>query len=856
MPDEDAITNQAIGHFLEEDYLACVEALDQIQRTVLIQWQLLIIGLQRLNRPDLVEAAAEMVLGRPDDYPWEHRLFELTLGSADPESVIAAAESETQRAEALWYAAERRFTFGDAEGAEKAYRAAAAIDVECNERILAAIQLERLLAWRGDQLLQSGDNAGAARVLEELVARVEGGPRHAEALWQLAVAHRLLGNLEHAETLLRRSLTIRLAPEVVVTLASVRAERGNPADAVRLLEGIERRDRLTTYNLAELKLRLGDLDAAARLLDEIRREGDRLDALAGALRSAIELRRGKTAAAFTAASAAFAIAVEQPLERDQISVRLLSAALAVGRLDAAAEALDALFESQRRLLRDSRTVNTVRGRARIARYTRQFAELALSVMADRIGTFPDAGPRLCEILLGSKNIATRLAGEYTAIDAEIAEREMDGPGRDAREHHAGLEELRDRRDEMELRLARTRESAATPDVARIAAAVPAGHVLIEYARFRCVDIRPEGPHFTTQQQYLAVVLPARGTPVAVLFGDAAPVDAAIAEYRQGVDDGIDEKLLHPLGGRIRELIFDPLRPHLAGSDRLIIAPDGEIGAIALEVLSNGDGHLIDSFRFRYLGCAAELAVERTPPDGEPQPSVVMAAPDYGTPRLFPALGGARQEGELVAARLGVAPITGAAATKARLQKVESPRILHLATHGFYLPSHAYDLYDLTGSTAYLAAEDLKDGRLSGERIVDPYLRSGLALTGANAWVGFDEPPPGAGTGLMTAADVQRMRLHATELVVLSACETALGQAKNLEGTTSLRQAFLAAGARALISSVWLVPDRQAPTFFATFYDYLLRGEESDEALRLTQLETRKVRKHPKFWGGFVHYGVT
>jgi CHAT domain-containing protein len=290
---------------------------------------------------------------------------------------------------------------------------------------------------------------------------------------------------------------------------------------------------------------------------------------------------------------------------------------------------------------------------------------------------------------------------------------------------------------------------------------------------------------------------------------------------------------------------------------MVIAPDGEIGAIPLEVLSDGrDGHLIDDFRFRYVGCAADLALEPAPSDPEPQPSVVMAAPDYGTPQPFRALDGAREEGELVAARLGVEAVTGARATKARLQEVDRPRILHLATHGFYLPSHTYDLFDLTGSTAYIAAEDLKQGRLSGERVRDPYLRSGLALAGANAWAGSGEPSADAGTGLMTAADVRRMRLPGTRLVVLSACETALGQAKNLEGMIGLRQAFLAAGARALISSVWLVPDRRTATFFATFYDHLLAGEMTDEALRRTQLETRRTRKHPRFWGGFVHYGVT
>ena len=102
MLDENAVTELAIGWFIEGDHHACLRELARIRLTVSSQWQMVIIGLQRLGLAEEVADVAQRVLSRPDEYPWEHRLFELTLGKADPEDVLAAANSAEQLAEALW----------------------------------------------------------------------------------------------------------------------------------------------------------------------------------------------------------------------------------------------------------------------------------------------------------------------------------------------------------------------------------------------------------------------------------------------------------------------------------------------------------------------------------------------------------------------------------------------------------------------------------------------------------------------------------------------------------------------------------------------------------------------------------
>ena len=122
-------------------------------------------------------------------------------------------------------------------------------------------------------------------------------------------------------------------------------------------------------------------------------------------------------------------------------------------------------------------------------------------------------------------------------------------------------------------------------------------------------------------------------------------------------------------------------------------------------------------------------------------------------------------------------------------------------------------------------------RLSGPMMENPMLRSGLALAGANTWLKAGNPPEEAEDGLLTAEDVTGLDLLATELVVLSACETGLGQVHVGEGVFGLRRAFVLAGAKTLVMSLWKVPDEPTRELMEDFYGRLLAGEGRAEALR-------------------------
>lgn len=173
-------------------------------------------------------------------------------------------------------------------------------------------------------------------------------------------------------------------------------------------------------------------------------------------------------------------------------------------------------------------------------------------------------------------------------------------------------------------------------------------------------------------------------------------------------------------------------------------------------------------------------------------------------------------------------------------KQSSPQILHIATHGYFFPDPK------TTKTAW-------SGEESVFRISDhPMLRSGLILAGGNAgWKG--DPIPGAqDDGVLTAFEISQLNLSNTELVVLSACETGLGDIQGNEGVYGLQRAFKIAGAKYLIMSLWQVPDKQTSMLMTKFYQKWLEEKmEIPEAFRAAQKEMRDLGFDPYQWAGFV-----
>ena len=199
--------------------------------------------------------------------------------------------------------------------------------------------------------------------------------------------------------------------------------------------------------------------------------------------------------------------------------------------------------------------------------------------------------------------------------------------------------------------------------------------------------------------------------------------------------------------------------------------------------------------------------------------------------------------------------TGKDALESRIKSQRSPQILHLATHAFFLADQIRDFSKNVMRIIIINRDTMEImNKLRSTRMENPMIRSGMALAGANTWLKNGSLSPDAEDGILTADDVLGMDLSNTQLAVLSACETGLGEVHVGEGVFGLRRAFVLAGAQTLVMSLWKVPDEQTKELMVDFYKRLLSGKPRAEALREAQLTMKKKYSDPYYWGAFICQG--
>jgi CHAT domain-containing protein len=217
---------------------------------------------------------------------------------------------------------------------------------------------------------------------------------------------------------------------------------------------------------------------------------------------------------------------------------------------------------------------------------------------------------------------------------------------------------------------------------------------------------------------------------------------------------------------------------------------------------------------------------------------------------FNPLPGTAAEAQSVKLALGLNDgqvLTRRIATEGALKQVKGPRIVHLATHGFFLPDETARPAEPLGLVTLEPGQQPQGWVFSGE---NPLLRAGLALAGAN------QLRSGNDDGILTAMEAAGLDLLGTELIVLSACETGLGDVNNGEGVYGLRRALVLAGARTQVTSLWKVDDGATTELMSEYYTQLSAGTGRAQALREAQLAMLKNsnRAHPYYWAAFVLIG--
>lgn len=190
-------------------------------------------------------------------------------------------------------------------------------------------------------------------------------------------------------------------------------------------------------------------------------------------------------------------------------------------------------------------------------------------------------------------------------------------------------------------------------------------------------------------------------------------------------------------------------------------------------------------------------------------------------------------------------LLGEQALEEAVKSVKSPRILHVATHGFFEA-------DVTKKDS-LQADDFM-GIQRAKAAENPLLRSGLLLAGAENYLKTKKLSNDHENGILTAYEAMNLDLENTELVVLSACETGLGEIKNGEGVYGLQRALRIAGAQSVLMSLAKVPDAPTKILMEAFYEnWLTKGMNKHEALKQAQLTVRKMPQYaaPVNWAAFV-----
>ncbi len=507
-------------------------------------------------------------------------------------------------------------------------------------------------------------------------------------------------------------------------------------------------------------------------------------------------------------------------------------------------------EQQRRLFLATSTDDldqTVSFHAQNERSDPEAARLALLAILRRKGRVLDATAETGRTLWAHLDAAEQeKLVKLRGIRARIAQSAEDPPTSEtARQAVAQMSATADATEsELSAQSAAFRVQAQPVTVESVARAIPDDAVLVDIVRYRPYDARAPWPkRWSAAARYAAYALRRDAGIAYADLGEADSIDARVKSFDGALARGSD--VVNALARELDERVGRPLRTLVGDAHRVLLAPDGQLNVLPFAALLDERGeYLVGRYEFTYLTSGRDLlGLERGGGAVTSAPAVV-ADPDFG-PRGPPRLEGTRDEARLVLAHFpGARVLMGRDATKDAVLNLRSPRVLHIATHGFFEPRPEPST---KAPARRLAVEWKTPGSLSA--LPDnPLLHSGLRLA---------EPNVSADEGRLTALEASGLDLWGTKLVVLSTCDSGAGEvSSDGEGVYGLRRALLLAGASSVVMSLWKLDDRAVPALMGKYYDALAKGEGRSEALRTAQLAmlAEPASRHPYFWATFIPAG--
>jgi CHAT domain-containing protein/tetratricopeptide (TPR) repeat protein len=529
------------------------------------------------------------------------------------------------------------------------------------------------------------------------------------------------------------------------------------------------------------------------------------------------------------------------------------------------------------------------------------ARLALTTALRRKGRVLDAmSDQVGALRRRLKQQDRGLFDRLSAARAQRARLVLQGPGRTPPEQYlTAVVKLEAQEREIEsavsARSAEFRAQAQPVTIEGVQAAIPAGAALVEFVTYRPYNLEALKRSETFgARRYAAYVLRRTGRPSWAELGEAAAIEAAALRLRSSLanPESTDVK------ASARDLdrkVMEPMRRLLGPTTQVFLSPDGSLNLVPFGALVDERGrYLIERYSFTYLTSGRDLLRLRVK-TREREPAMIVADPafdrgsdfaggqgsadgeggrgrrslglDRAVTEVAPLPGTGAEAKSLIRLLHGASLLTKEKATEAAVKRARGPRVLHVATHGFFLADQRQDTADTRGlKVASGAPQPPPD-----ERDENPLLRSGLILAGVKQ----QQSGPGE-DGILTALEASALDLWGTKLVVLSACDTGVGNVQNGEGVYGLRRALVLAGAESQLMSLWQVDDEATRDLMVAYYRRLRAGEGGGDALRAVQLgmagglqaaggrrrrglgaakAVGRDRRHPFFWAAFIQSGT-
>jgi CHAT domain-containing protein/Flp pilus assembly protein TadD len=509
---------------------------------------------------------------------------------------------------------------------------------------------------------------------------------------------------------------------------------------------------------------------------------------------------------------------------------------------------------------------------------------ALDAMADQIGALRSRLAPQDRVLLD----------ELSKVYSQIATLTIRESGQsDPLRYQAEVGRLEAKKDQLESevgsRSMEFREQSLAVTLERVLRAIPKGAALVELVSYKPDELLRQPAIRKKQQEprYMAYVLRREGEPTFVGLGVGAPINQAVTRLRASLADP-ERTDVKQAARALDELVMRPVRKLLGETRMVLLSPDSQLNLVPFAALVDEQGrYLVENYTFTYLTSGRDLLRLDAQAQSRQQP-VVLANPtfdfgvttderniagpdvskgrrsiDFKTLNLSPLTGTAQEAAAIKTIVPSAQMLTERRATEAALKHVAGPRFLHIATHGFFLKDQ---LVQIAHPARRITMPEVPQA-IQGE---NPLLRSGLVLAGAS------KGQSGAGEdGVLTALEAAGLDLWGTKLVVLSACDTGVGQVLNGEGVYGLRRALVLAGAESQLMSLWQVSDRATRDLMIDYYGRLERGEGRTEALRAAQLQMLAGNKqgeqaaerrigaprtnvanyeHPYYWASFIPIG--